>query len=340
MQSLRQFSKLAGVSAATVSRVFSSPEVVARDTCERILELAQSVGFRPSAVSKAAFGGKTRSIGVLLPVLNVSYFADIASSLQQALLTDDYLPMVLEKDTNGERRAVRRLIDHRVDALVINLIDEGLTPDDFAEMLRAKLPTVLLGPIHANLPADIVANDDVRGGILTGEHLAALGHRHFGFCYFGSGHSASDLRLVGFRQAITRHAGQLPDNCITTLPTGLADPEAGDAAVADQLTRILSRPDRPTAIFASTDILAGIVYKVARQLGLKIPADLSVVGYANLTFSGLVDPPMTTIDQNGREIGRRAAELVLSRLKNPLMPRQSIVVPVQFVDRQSTAPPR
>lgn len=109
---------MAGVSPATVSRIFTNKGVVSPTTQERVLALAKSVGFRPSAVGQVAFGGQTKSVGVLLPMLAITYFADIATGLQETLLAEDYLPMVLQSSFDNDRRSIRRLLDHRVDALV------------------------------------------------------------------------------------------------------------------------------------------------------------------------------------------------------------------------------
>lgn len=336
--SLRQFSKLAGVSPATVSRVFADSPVVALATRRRIRQLAQSVGFRPSAVANAAFGGKTRSVGVLLPVLDVSYFADIASGIQQRLLEDDYLPLLLEfLHGSTEEQTIHRLIDHRPDALILSIVNEALSRDDLLEVLRTRIPMVLLGPVHPNLATDTVDNDNVAGGRLAGQHLCELGHRRFGCCYFGAGNSAADQRLAGFQQALMSCGGLLaPHHIIRLSPYDRAG--VGMEKFEAELEQLLRSPQRPTAIFAAMDPLAAPVYRVARRLGLVIPRDLSIVGFANLNYTDLIDPPLTTIDQNGREVGKRAAEIVLNRLNNPDSVLQSVSVGVRLIQRQSTAP--
>jgi len=335
-KSLREFSRLAGVSAATVSRVSSNQGNVAPDTEQRILKLAEAVGFRPSAIGRVAFGGQTHSVGVLLPSLRVSFFADIAAGLQIPLLNQDYLPMILQLWPADEQKAVQRLLDHRVDALVVNLVDESLTTRDFAIITKSQLPLVLLGPWHAGLTADNIASDDVLGGRLAGRHLLALGHKRIGFGYFGEGHSSADLRQAGLTAALESSGLTLRKEDIARLPPHSAN---RDAEFAAQTRVILRRADRPTAFFASTDTLAKLVYQVARELKLHIPRDLSIVGFADLDFAPLIDPPLTTIHQNGMEFGKQAAEMVLRRLQNPNLPQQSMLMPTHLVVRQSTASP-
>ena len=333
MKSLRQFATLAGVSPSTVSRVFSNNELVAQDTRAHILRLADEHGFRPSAVYRASFGGRTNSVGILLPDLRVSFFADIAVGLQQELLKADVLPVNVQSGLDDERLGIRRLIDHRVDALILNLIDEQLNHDDFGEIIRAEMPMLLLGTVEAGLKGDKVDSDDITGGRLAGEHLIGLGHTQFGFCYYGQGHSTCDRRLQGFEEALAE-AG------LSLLPANIARiPISGDeTALAEEIRHILQAPQRPTAFFAATDFLALAVYRVSFALGLRIPEDLSVVGYADLNFASYVTPPLTTVRQDGIEIGRLAGRLVLERLAANTDEYRHVEVPTTLTVRRSTGP--
>ena len=218
--------------------------------------------------------------------------------------------------------------------LCLVLVDESLTPDDFSEVVKAKVPAVVISPLGSSLMFDMAGDDDIGGGRLAGEHLLSLGHERIGYALFGEGRSTSSLRQQGFEQALAQRGLKLADRDIACLPARDLNREA---LFVDDLRRILSRPDRPTAFFASTDVLAAHTYGVARELGLRIPHDLSVVGYANLSFAQYVDPPLTTIRQDGRELGRRAAALILNRLHNPTAPRQDVVVPTELIVRASTA---
>jgi len=331
--SLRQFARMAGVSPATVSRVFSESELVAPDTRDRIIDLANSCGFRPTAINRVSFGGLTNSVGVMVPHLAVSFFADIATGLQRQLLDADILPVVLQSGIGGDRQGIRRLIDHRVDALVLVLIDESLTSDDFVEVIRADVPLLLLGPLQLGLSCDSVDSDDVQGGRLAGEHLIGLGHRRIGFVYYGEGQSTCDQRLAGFREVLSRAGLELDSRDIAHNPPR----HGGEPELEAELRAILSRPDRPSAFFAPTDLLAMSIYRVARELGLRIPAALSVVGFGDLNFAGYVEPPLTSVIQDGVAIGERAGELIMARLSVRDAPRQTVILPTRLVLRESTA---
>ena len=174
--SMRQFAKMAGVSPATVSHVFSNPESVAKDTVKHVLELAEHVGFSPNLVAKAAFGEPTRSVGVLLSSLSDRYFGGIAAGMQAALIRAGYLPIFIAGTSAPEESQIR-LLKHKVDALVIGCSDEHLNIPSICMKQMARMPVVVIEQLRPGLWCDSVLNDDFDGGLQAGRHLAELGHR-------------------------------------------------------------------------------------------------------------------------------------------------------------------
>ena len=302
--SMRSFAKMAGVSVATVSHVYSNPESVAEATVKRVLELAETVGFSPNAVAKAAFGESTKSVGIILPT--------------------------------PPENSLRRLLKHKVDALVIGCSDENLNIPQICRNQMTRLPIVAIEQTRPGVCSDSVLNDDYDGGFQAGNHLISLGHRRFGACTYGEERSNCVPRIIGFRDAIRQSGGRLEDRFITHLTIRGADDDA-DEKMRKELEQILSAPDAPTAIFATTDYLALHVYDAAKKLGLRIPEDISVVGFGDLQFSPYLNPALTTIRQNPAIIGTKTAELLLKRLENPERKIETIRVPVQLQVRESTA---
>ncbi len=333
--SMRAFAKMAGVSAATVSHVYSNPSSVSDATVKRVLALAEAVGFSPSAVAKAAFGESTKSVGILLPSLSDSYFGGIARAIQKTLIQEDYLPIFLASVESPED-ALRRLLKHKVDALVIGCSEENLRIPKFCRTQMNRLPIVALEQVRPGLWSDSVLNDDYDGGLQAGKHLIDLGHRRFGACTYGEDRSNCVPRIAGFRDAIRLGGGMLEERFIVHLDSRGSDKE-GDAEMQNRLETILSGPDAPSAIFATTDFLALHVYKAAEKAGLRIPEDLSVIGFGDLQFSDYIDPSLTTIRQNPAVLGTRTVELLLKRLADPERKIETIRVPVQLQVRGSTA---
>ena len=333
--SMRQFAKMAGVSPATVSHVFSNPESVAKDTVKHVLELAEHVGFSPNLVAKAAFGEPTRSVGVLLSSLSDRYFGGIAAGMQAALIRAGYLPIFIAGTSAPEESQIR-LLKHKVDALVIGCSDEHLNIPSICMKQMARMPVVVIEQLRPGLWCDSVLNDDFDGGLQAGRHLAELGHRRFGVCIYGESASNSLFRLNGFRTAIEQSGGELPEEFVTRLDFHWSEADAG-RKLTEELIAILRHPDAPTAFFATTDYLALRVYDAARALKLRIPQELSIVGFGDLQFGSYISPALTTVRQDPETIGRKTAELVLNRLQEPRRAIEEIRVPVQLIVRESTA---
>ncbi len=326
---IKDFSEIAGVSVATVSRVFSGKQTVTKKTKEKILTLADQYGFRPNQVAKSSFGGKTKSIGVLLCRLSCSYFADIAIGIQRELLNVDYLPIVIDLGEDGERIGLKRLVDHRVDGIILSIADQSLTEKEIAEITRFSLPVVTVDGTGYKMAYDNVSSDDRAGSRLAGKYLADYGHRQIGFvCSSSFGSLPMLSRLEGLRSA-------LADNDIVLRDRDIIHLEGNHSNQVKKLVEYLSTPERPTAIYAFNDNDALPVYQAAHQANLRIPTDLSVIGHAGLNFSKVMMPPLTTIQQDGKGIGQKAAQLILERLNNNDMPLRKELHPVSLVERNS-----
>ena len=329
---MRDFARKAGVSTSTVSRVFSRPDLVNAATRDRVLRLAARTGFRPSPVARAAIGKSTRSIGILLPALSVSYFAELAEGAQAALLDEDFLPVILSDQDKSGLRGVQRMVDHRVDALIFGVSDEAIRQSDIMAITGPDFPFVLVDQPHPGFEYDCVLNDDEGGGYQAGRHLTELGHRHIACLHYGEGTGNCEARIAGCRRALQEAGGTMrPEDTVQAPARGT--PDAHRRAVRSGIERILKRRPQPTAFFATTDPFAGDVLLVARDLGIRVPEELSVVGFADLEFAALLDPPLTTVRQNGEALGRAAAELILSRLEEPTRECRRVTIPTRLIVR-------
>ena len=340
MISLRSFAKLANVSPPTVSRAFSEESSeISPETKARILELAESCGFSPANARPARLGGSTRSIGITLYHFSTSTFVDIFRGAQKEAAENGYLLIAADSECFGERSAVNRLVEHSVDALILMIVEEKLKRKDFQRLLNFKGPITLIETKRMGFDADFVSYDDFRGGQLAAEHLLSLGHRRIGFGYYGEGQSTCDVRFDGFKAELQKAGLEFDPSLMATLP-----PRGPDVwgKVRENIKSIFSLPagKRPTAFFAATDHIAVEAYRTAESLGMKIPEDISIVGFADLNYASLLTPALTTIRQNGFEMGRQATKFVLERLKTPNLQYKTAIVPVELVVRKSTSKPK
>ncbi len=320
---IKEFAKLAGVSTATVSRVFSRDPKVTEATSTRVRELAEEHHFRPNQVAKSSFNGKTRSIGVLLCSLNTSYFADIALGIQQVLLPKDYLPIIVSLRGDADLVSLRRLVDHRVDGIIACIADQSFTNEELREIEIYQLPVVTIDAFAQKLFSDNISSDEEKCGRLAAEYFLKQGHRNIGFVYC-SVHDVEKMpRYISFRGALFK-AG------VEITPDKLYNHNA-------PLGEWLSRQSRPFACYCYNDLDAVKLREAAAALGWSVPEDLSIIGTADLNFAAMMSPPLTTIRQNGCEIGELAAELILKRLAGDTSTHYKVTSDVSLVERGSVS---
>ncbi|MDP2815331.1 MAG: LacI family DNA-binding transcriptional regulator, partial [Rectinemataceae bacterium] len=200
---------MANVSPATVSRTFSKSrsESVLSETRERILALARNCAFSPACARSSSVNGGTHSIGLLLPTLGIRYFSDMAFGVQKSLEEKGFLSIATESRAfpGGDRTALKRLIEHSVDGLIIDIIDESVSRDDFSRLANFKGPIVQIESRRSGFSTDIVSTDDLEGGRLAAKHLLELEHRRIAFCRYGEGHSTCENRFAGFKSMLDAH---------------------------------------------------------------------------------------------------------------------------------------
>lgn len=326
---IRDVADRAGVSKSLVSLVLRGSDQVRPEKREAVLRAVRELGYRPNAAARSLSEQRTRTVGVLLNDLRNPWFADLLDGLN-SLLHDNGLHMLLA-DARLNRRAGQDpagpLLDLRVDGLVV----VGTLPDPAALGAAAeRIPVVVAGarePVPSGV--DVVAGDDEHGARLVTEHLIGLGHRRI--AHIAGYGAVGELRRRSFEAAMRAHG--LADQAVVE-PSDMTE-EGGYRATV----RLLSRPERPTALFAVNDIAAIGALSAAGELGLRVPRDVSVVGYDNTSIARLRHVWLTTVDNTSHELGRRAARCLLDRFERPGgTGRTHLAVPALEV-RGTTAPP-
>ena len=329
---IRHVAQAAGVSLITASRAISGRGSVAEATRERVLAVARRLKYRPNRLASAVLGGRSRTVGVMVPI--GSWFqAQIIRGIHDTLSEQAYLPIVHFHGNgpgalrDGEELAfLHRLIEHRVDGLIFFPSDESVTQNYLKEVWEQGLPLVAVDRRLARTNADFSGTDDVAGGRMVAEHLLSLGHRRITHITGERWVSTYCDRQRGF-ESVIRDRTDVTYRCDTC--------EKGDCeAIAKD---ILQAPDRPTAIFAASDKMAIHVYAAAAAAGLRIGSDLTVVGFADLMEAHGLRPRLTTVRQDAVVIGANAARLLLDRLEDRVSsnePRAIRLMP-EFVIRDS-----
>ncbi|MGP2440569.1 LacI family DNA-binding transcriptional regulator [Streptomyces sp. JW3] len=329
---IRDVAERAGVSKSLVSLVLRGADGVGPERRQAVLRAAEELGYRPNAAARSLSERRTRTVGVLLNDLRNPWFVELLDGLN-ALLHDNGLHVVLSdarlNRRSGQGDAAGPLRDLGVDGLVV----VGTLPDPAAlEDIAARVPVVVAGAREAVPPGvDVVAGDDERGARLVTEHLIGLGHRRV--AHLAGYGAVGELRRRSFESVMRAHGLAA---AARTEPCDMTE-EGGHRATV----RLLGGPgQRPTAVFAVNDIAGVGALSAAEELGLRVPHDLSVAGYDNTSISRLRHLWLTTVDNAGHEVGRRAARRLLDRLAGPAGPGGLHLAVPSLEIRGTTAAPR
>jgi len=338
MVGIAEVAALAGVSQATVSRALQGTPNVAARTREAVQNAAAELGYVGSPIAAALATGRTNTVGVLATGVTQWFFGAVLEGIREAVADSGYDILVYPVNDDPEHALTSNIsrLRKRVDGVLRINVPPDLQPLSAHD---SRMPLVTIGS-----PLDGIAGvqlDDVLVGYLATQHLLQLGHRHIAFLGLdpaaAHGFTTAPYRHQGFTQALNE-AG-LPVDPTLVKTTGFAA-EAGAAALNELLTDVEGNARRlPTAVVAVSDEVAmGVIY-AARQVGISVPHELSVIGVDNHDLSYLFD--LTTIDQSAREQGRVAAAMLLEQIRRRDRTHpQLISTRPELVHRNSTAPPR
>jgi DNA-binding LacI/PurR family transcriptional regulator len=321
---------LSGVSISTISRVLNAPDKVNPQTRKRIMDAIDKLGFVPKAEARARALQGTGRIGVLTPFFTAPSFVQrlrgTASSLSKANYELVIYPVDSMDHLDGYISSIPLM--KNIDGLIIMSL--SLSDRDAQRLADNGMETVLIEYSHQSLNSIII--DDLRGGQLAAKHLIEKGHKTFAF--LGDIEPPERFaihpvksRLTGFKGILQEAGYSLPRAYIRSAP--YTQKETGRAAA-----ELLSLPKRPTAIFAASDTQALSIMQVARQLHIRVPQDLAIVGFDDIDVADQVD--LTTVRQHLDESGKLAVEILLAHMNEPDRPLQHINLPLTLIERATT----
>lgn len=328
--SIRDIAAAAGVSHSTVSRALHERGRMSAATRARILELAQAMGYTPDARARSLVSGQTFTIGVVVTTIADPFVAAVVSGIEHAAHEAGYSVFLSSSHADPEREiaVVETFQQRRVDAVIV-------TASRIGSLYAAKLedfqvPIVLINNQQEGEYLHSVAVDDVMGARLAVQHLIDLGHRRIAYIGSEARPVSSRRRLAGFRQA-------LEETGITVEPEGIITPPAAEDLVVGREAFTRLNPFSPTAIFAYNDMTAIGAMLAARELGIDIPGQFSLVGFDDIEATRFLSPSLTTVRQPREMMGQQALEMTLA-----LLNEQSVndkLLPCELVVRASTAAP-
>lgn len=319
---IRDVARAAGVSASTVSRALSNPEMVDPGTRDRVTLVAESLGYQPNRAARGLITGRTGNLGLILPDLTNPFFPSVVKAVQQRAHESDYQVFIADTDEDpGAEIGLVRSLAKQVDGVV--LCSPRMSLVELREA-NTSVPVVL-----ANRRAGAISSVtiDSPGGLrAVVEHLTGLGHHDIGFVAGPRSSWSSRERLRGMRTATVAQGARLVE-----LGHFAPTYEGGRAAAVGVLA------SGATAVVAYNDLCAIGLMSALRERGVAVPNDISVVGIDDIAMSAMLHPSLTTVDVPKADLGRVAVDLLLRALADPATPARHVALDTRLVVRHTTA---
>lgn len=324
---IQEVAKIAGVSPSTVSRALNGFPGISEKTRQRIIEVARKLNYRPNYRGQILTTKSTKNIGLLITDITNPFFPEVVRGAEEYASEAGYT--ILLGNTSESEDKETNYLDFfsrgPVDGIIISA--SRVSNEHIMKLAEEGLPIVVINRILDHPKISFVSTDMEKGGYLGTMHLLKLGHSKIAFIN-GPRHSeASQKRLEGYKKALKE--GEItynPEIVSFNLPTA----ESG----YKEAIKLLCTKEPPTAIFTYNDLMAFGVLKAAKELGIRIPEELSVIGFDDIFFSSFTDPPLTTIKQFKDELGRRAVELLFKLMKGE---REDLMIEPELIIRNTTS---
>ncbi|UFJ39918.1 LacI family transcriptional regulator [Brevibacillus humidisoli] len=321
--------KMAGVSIATVSKVINNTGRISEKTRKKVLKVIEQLNYQPNVMATALTGKYTHTIGLVIPDLANPFFAELARSIEDrghelgyslVICSTDYLP---EK----EAKYLELLRRKSVDGIILASGFEKMKLVE--QLIEERFPVSIVARDFPSFAVNAVSIDDFLGGYEATSYLVKLGHTNIGII-------ARDVwsnreRMRGYLKVLEEH--QLQPH-----PSFQFVQESNVEWGRRVANLLLDSPQPPSAIFACNDLLAAGAIQAAKEHGLTVPGDLSVIGFDNTILATITDPPLTTVSQPIQSMGREVIDLMVSEIKNEKGHKSRIVLLPELVVRDSTAP--
>jgi LacI family transcriptional regulator len=323
---IRDVAARAGVSVATVSKVINNRYGVASGTSARVQAVIDELGYEASLVAQSLRNHRTNVIGILVADLE-PFSTELLKGAADAIRGSGFELVIYSAGGHSgdrvgwERRYLSRLSGTLIDGAV--LVTPTVVDVNYGS------PIVAIDPHTGQSGLPTVDSDNLRGAQLATGHLLSLGHRRIAMLTGRPDLESAQLRERGYREALQAAGASVDESLIRC---GDYDPQVS----LEQARLLLTGPNPPTAVFAANDMSAIAAIEVATELGLHVPADLSVVGFDNIPESALCAPPLTTVEQPIRKMGERSIELLLSLIRGERPQATHITLATNLVIRQST----
>lgn len=327
----------AGVSITTVSRVLNNNYPVKKETREKIEKAIEKLNYKPNAMARSLITKRTSVLGVIVPGITNLFFPTIVEAIEEYTKKEGYNILLCNTvgDFKEEKEVVKQLLSRQVDGIIV--IDPRFEniKDGFYDETSKNIPTIIVNGAPFGSKCNFVSYDEEIGTNEAFEYLMELGHKKIAFV---RGHKSFsyDIKEKIYKEIIEKNNLSY----VNVIDVGRGNSSEVVKSTQIELETILLGDNRPTAVFACNDLMAVGVINACSNLGVRVPEDISVIGFDNTMLASISNPKLTSVDQNMKEIGHRAAIELLNIVQNGSQSRKKIILDTRLVVRESCAKAR
>jgi DNA-binding LacI/PurR family transcriptional regulator len=322
--------RLADVSQSAVSRALTPGASVSKKTRDKVLKAAAELGYRPNALARAMISGRSRLIAMLVAYLDNQFYPIVLEQLSRILQERGYQVLLFMTDPGRQDEVVQRILQYQVEAIV--MASATLSSTLARECTETGIPIVMFNRYVATSPASSVTSDNLEGGRLVGDFLVRGGHERIAFVAGAVDSSTNRDREAGFYKGLAQHGV-----AVFAHATG----GYSFAGAARATRELLRRKMKPDAIFAANDHMAFSVMDVIRsEFGLRVPEDISVVGYDDVPEASWKGYDLTTVSQMHEDMVATTAHILIEQIENEVVRKRAVVLPANLIVRKSARLPR
>ncbi len=334
-----------GVASMTVSRVINGTGYVSEETREKVLKAANELNYRRNGLARNLKRQFTETVGLVLGDISNPYSTELARAVRKTLLDRGFSLFICisEHSAKEDIVAFESLVNHSVDGIIIATRSNDGGDKYLRGIVESNVPVVVIGRDFQHEDVDFVSPDNLKGGFEATQHLIDLGHRRIGFIGANLKGGSSLKRLQGYLSALKKHNIEIDERLVTGRNEDVSEvPGYSTEEIGfEGMNRLLSLPDPPTAVFARNDFTAIGAMSAINDAGLRIPEDIAIVGFDDISLAIRTSPPLTTVRQPMRLEGQLAAEMLLERIESSeKISRRERILNCELIVRESTGTKR